>query len=106
LGLAGLTDAAPWGRARAAAQALGSQLDVERSNAGNVAARPIETGDQTERDRIGSHLEDDRYGRGRRLCGARRDGPPRRENVARCWLRNHHPATYLSGGGGHTRTTA
>jgi hypothetical protein len=43
---------------------LGDQLDVEVAEAGEVAARPGETGDEAEPDRVGDVGEDDRDRRG------------------------------------------
>ena len=50
---------------------------VESGDAGNVAARPVEAGDQTVLDRIAAGLEHDRNRRGRRLGGKGRSGAAR-----------------------------
>src|SRR4051794_22986590 len=55
-------------------ESLRDQLDGEEADAGEVAARPGETGNQAVRNRIGADPEDDRDCRGRflrRVC--RRD---------------------------------
>ena len=47
----------------------------------DVTARPIETGDKAEPDRIAAHFEDNRNGRGRCLCRERRRGTRREDQV-------------------------
>jgi len=45
---------------------------AQLGHARDVAARPVKVGDETELDRVAAHFEDDRNGRGRRLCCERR----------------------------------
>ena len=53
-------------------QSLRLQLHAECGHAGEIAARPVQTGDEPECDRISPGEEDDRNGGGRRL---RREHP-------------------------------
>ena len=48
------------------------ELDVQGGGAGEVAARPAETCDQSDLHRVGRHCKDDRDGRGGGLGGERR----------------------------------
>jgi hypothetical protein len=50
-------------------QLFGVQLADEKVHPGDVAARSVETGDETGLDRVGTAAEDNRNSRGRRLCG-------------------------------------
>ena len=50
-------------------QPLRLQLHAQRGHAGEIAARPVQAGDQPERDRIGAGEEHDRNGPGRGLGG-------------------------------------
>ena len=53
-------------------QPLRRYLHVRIGHARDIAARPVKAGDEAEPDRVGGHFEDDRNGRGRRLCRKRR----------------------------------
>ena len=53
-------------------QPLRRYLHVQLGHARDVAARPVKAGDEAELDRVAAHFEDDRNGRGRRLCRKRR----------------------------------
>src|SRR6516165_9827977 len=54
-------------------QPLRDYLPVQLSYAGDVAARPVKTGDEAELDRVAARFKDDRNGCGRRLrCECRR----------------------------------
>src|SRR5262245_12923982 len=53
-------------------KALGSGFLAHRIDARDVAARPIEAGDEAERDRVAAGAEDDRDGGGRGFGGKRR----------------------------------
>ena len=53
-------------------QPLRRYLHVRLGHARDVAARPIKTGDEAKPDRVAARFEDDRNGRGRRLCRKRR----------------------------------
>ena len=53
---------------------LGRKLRGDEGDTRDVAARPVEAGDEAELDRIGAEREDDGYRRGRRLGRERRPG--------------------------------
>ena len=53
-------------------QPLRRGLHVRLGHARDVAARPAKAGDEAEPDRVAARFEDDRNGRGRRLCRKRR----------------------------------
>src|SRR5262249_28775423 len=53
-------------------EALGSGFLAHGVDAGDVAAGPVEAGDEAERDRVAAGAEDDRDGGGRGLGGKRR----------------------------------
>src|SRR5262245_24559287 len=53
-------------------QSFPRDLRGEEARAGDVAARPVEAGDEAERDRVAAGAEDDRDGGGRGFGGKRR----------------------------------
>jgi len=53
-------------------QPLRSYLRSQVGHAGDIAARSAQAFDEAEPDRIAAYFEDDRNGRGRRLCCERR----------------------------------
>ena len=61
-------------------QPLRPQLRVHVGHAGDIAARSVEAGDKSSRDRISSDLEYDGNRRGRRLCRKRRRRTTGRSN--------------------------
>ncbi len=63
-------------------QSLGCELGVQRGDTGDVAARPAQAVDQTERDRVGAGGEHDRNARRRRLGDDRRRCTARRRDHA------------------------
>ena len=67
--------ASPWARAsRSNSSRFAAERAAEKGYAGDVAARPVEAGDQALLDRIAAAGEDDRNRRGRRFGRERRGG--------------------------------
>src|SRR5262245_34771280 len=57
---------------------LRRELDVQAGDTCEVSARPIEARNKSELDWVETDLEDDRYRRGRRLCGRYPSDAPER----------------------------
>src|SRR5262249_57284122 len=61
---------------------------IQGRNAGNIAAGPVETGNETDRHGIEAGVEDNRNGRGRRLGCTRRRGVRGNVRMTLRWTRS------------------